>query len=88
MTPPPSLAELSSHAEALPSLPEVVSHLVRSLQDDNADVDTLAHHINADPTKHDMVRAAQIADLTAKIDEHRKQVAALIYASSQRWEIL
>ncbi len=48
----------------------------------------IAHHINADPTKHDMVRAAQIADLTAKIDEHRKHVAALIYASSQRWEIL
>lgn len=48
----------------------------------------IAHHINADPSKHDMLRAAQIADLTARIDEHRKQVAALIYASSQRWEVL
>ena len=48
----------------------------------------IAHHINADPSKHDMLRAAQIADLTTKIEEHRRHVAALIYASSQRWEVL
>jgi len=46
---PPSLAELSSHAEALPSLPEVVSYLMRSLKDERADADTIAHHINSDP---------------------------------------
>lgn len=49
MTPPPSLDELSSHAEALPSLPEVVNYLMRSLTDESADIDTLAQHINADP---------------------------------------
>lgn len=45
----PSLEELQSHAEALPSLPEVVNYLIRSLKDEGADVDTIAHHINADP---------------------------------------
>ena len=46
---PPSLNELPSHAEALPSLPEVVSYLMHSFKDDSADVDTIAHHINSDP---------------------------------------
>jgi len=46
---PPRLDELPSHAEQLPSLPEVVSYLMHSLGDDSADVDTIAHHINADP---------------------------------------
>ena len=45
----PGLEELQSHAEALPSLPEVVNYLIRSLRDEGADVDTIAHHINADP---------------------------------------
>lgn len=45
----PSLDELQSHAEALPSLPEVVNYLIRSLRDEGADVDTIANHINADP---------------------------------------
>lgn len=47
MTPP--LDELAAHAERLPSLPEVVSYLMRTLNDENADVDTIAQHINADP---------------------------------------
>jgi putative nucleotidyltransferase with HDIG domain len=46
---PPSLDELASHANALPSLPEVVNDLIRSLSDECADVDTLVHHINSDP---------------------------------------
>jgi putative nucleotidyltransferase with HDIG domain len=46
---PPSLDELPSHAEALPSLPEVVNYLTRSLNDEGANVDTLAQHINSDP---------------------------------------
>lgn len=49
MTPPPPLASLPTHAEALPSLPEVVNYLIRALGDDSANLDTLAHHINSDP---------------------------------------
>ena len=45
----PSLDELALHAKTLPSLPEVVNYLMRSLGDECADVDTLAHHINSDP---------------------------------------
>lgn len=45
----PTLAELPQHAEALPSLPAVVTYLMRSLNDESSDVDTLAHHINSDP---------------------------------------
>ena len=49
MTPPPPLAQLFDHAEALPSLPKVAAYLIRALRDDNADLETLAQHINSDP---------------------------------------
>ena len=45
----PTLDRLPDHAEALPSLPEVVNYLIRALNDDNANLETLAHHINSDP---------------------------------------
>lgn len=45
----PPLSELTPYAETLPSLPEAVRHIITSLEDDNADVDSLTHHINADP---------------------------------------
>lgn len=47
----------------------------------------IAHHINADPSKHDMLRLAHIEELTKQIDKHRKYVRDLIYACSERWEI-
>ena len=46
---PPRLEDLPAYAESLPSLPEVVNYLIRSLKDDGADVDTIVHHINSDP---------------------------------------
>lgn len=46
---PPALSELLAHAAALPSLPEVVSYLTRSLNDEGADADALAHHLNSEP---------------------------------------
>ena len=46
---PPTLVELTRHAPTIPSLPEVVAYLMRTLNDERADVDTLAHHINSDP---------------------------------------
>lgn len=45
----PTLDQLPNHAQALPSLPEVVNYLIRALNDDNANLETLAHHINSDP---------------------------------------
>jgi putative nucleotidyltransferase with HDIG domain len=47
MTPP--LTELARHAEELPSLPEVVSFLMRTLKDESCDIDTIAHYLNSDP---------------------------------------
>ncbi len=49
LTTPLSLDTLASHAESLPSLPEAINHVMRSLSDESADIDTLAHHINSDP---------------------------------------
>jgi putative nucleotidyltransferase with HDIG domain len=49
MNAPPSLEQLLDHADALPSLPEVVAYLIRALSDDSANLDTLARHINSDP---------------------------------------
>lgn len=45
----PALDQLPCRTGALPSLPEVVNYLIRALSDDNADLETLAHHINSDP---------------------------------------
>ncbi|WP_153111314.1 HDOD domain-containing protein [Propionivibrio limicola] len=49
MTAAPTLDELVRHAGSLPSLPEAVNHVMRSLADENADIDSLAQHISADP---------------------------------------
>lgn len=45
----PGLEQLAEHVDRLPSLPEVVNHLTRSLGDERADVDTLVYHVNSDP---------------------------------------
>lgn len=79
MTPPP-LTELVSHAEALPSLPEVVNHLMRSLGDENADVDTLAQHINSDP--------AIVARLLAAANSAASGLSTRIYSAKQAFLVL
>lgn len=50
MTPAPTLDALIANAYALPTLPQVVSHILDTLNDDNADADSLVHHLNTDPT--------------------------------------
>ena len=77
---PPNLAELSSHAEALPSLPEVVNHLMRSLGDESADVDTLAQHINSDP--------AIVARLLAAANSVASGLSTRIYSAKQAFLVL
>ena len=74
MTPP--LDALAAHADKLPSLPEVVSYLMRTLNDENADVDTIAQHINADPAI--VTRLLAAANSAAVLDRigigcHRSQ---------------
>ncbi|MDR0441653.1 MAG: HDOD domain-containing protein [Candidatus Accumulibacter sp.] len=49
MSAPPSLEQLLDHAHALPSLPEVVAYLIRALNDENANLETLADQVNSDP---------------------------------------
>jgi putative nucleotidyltransferase with HDIG domain len=77
---PPTLAELAAHAEALPSLPEVVSYLMRSLKDEGADVDTLAHHINSDP--------AIVARLLAAANSVASGLSTRIYTAKQAFLVL
>ncbi len=77
---PPSLDELPSHAKALPSLPEAVNYLMRSLGDDGADVDTLAHHINSDP--------AIVARLLAAANSVACGVSTRIYSAKQAFIVL
>ena len=77
---PPSLDELASHADALPSLPEVVNHLIRALNDENADVDTLAHHINSDP--------AIVARLLAAGNSVASGLSTQIYSAKQAFLVL
>lgn len=77
---PPSLVELPTHAEALPSLPEVVNYLIRSLNDERADVDTLAHHINSDP--------AIVARLLAAANSVASGLSTRIYSAKQAFLVL
>ena len=76
----PSLDELLGHADALPSLPEIVHHVMNSLKDDNADVDTLVHHINTDPVIVSRLLAganASVFGLTAQVDSARQAFMVL-----------
>ena len=50
MSAAPSLAELLAGASALPTLPQVVSHILETLNDDQADADSLVQRLNTDPT--------------------------------------
>jgi len=77
---PPSLSELTAHAEAIPSLPEVVNHLTRTLGDERADVDTLAHHINSDP--------AIVARLLAAANSVTSGLSTRIFSARQAFLVL
>jgi putative nucleotidyltransferase with HDIG domain len=76
----PRLDELVAHAEALPSLPEVVSYLTRSLSDERADVDTLSHHINSDP--------AIVARLLAAANSVTSGLSTRIFSAKQAFLVL
>jgi len=80
MTPPPPLASLPTHAEALPSLPEVVNYLIRALGDDSANIDTLAHHINSDP--------AIVARLLAAANSAGSGLSKRVASASQAFLLL
>lgn len=78
MTPP--LSELSAHADELPSLPEVVIYLMRSLNDEGADVDTIAHHLNSDP--------AIVARLLAAANSAASGLSTHIHSAKQAFIVL
>ncbi len=80
MTPPPSLDSLPTHAETLPSLPEVVNYLIRALGDDSANLDTLAHHINSDP--------AIVARLLAAANSAGSGLSKRVASASQAFLLL
>jgi putative nucleotidyltransferase with HDIG domain len=76
----PSLDELLDHADALPSLPEIVHHVLDALKDDNADIDTLVHHINTDPAIVSRLLAGANASafgLAAPVDSARQAFMVL-----------
>ncbi|MFZ4534681.1 HDOD domain-containing protein [Propionivibrio sp.] len=77
---PPSLDELPSHAKALPSMPEVVNYLIRSLGDESADVDTIAHHINSEPVI--------VARLLAAANSAASGLSTHIFSAKQAFLVL
>lgn len=77
---PPTLDELPAHARTLPSLPEVVGYLIRSLSDEQADIDTLAHRINSDP--------AIVARLLAAANSVASGLTTRIYSAKQAFLVL
>ena len=76
----PRLDELPSHADALPSLPEVVNYLTRTLNDERADVDTLSQHINSDP--------AIVARLLAAANSVTSGLSTRIFTAKQAFLVL
>ena len=77
---PPALESLPAHAMRLPSLPEVVRHLIHSLEDDRADVETLAHHISSDQ--------AIVARLLASANSAASGLSTRIYTARQAFLVL
>ena len=77
---PPSLKEIAAHSEIIPSLPEVINHLMRSLKDENADIETLAQHINSDP--------AIVARLLAAANSAASSLSTRIYSAKQAFLVL
>ncbi len=77
---PPLLEELPAHALKLPSLPEVINYLTRSLSDEQADVDTLSHHINSDP--------AIVARLLAAANSAASGLSTRILTTKQAFLVL
>ena len=77
---PPRLDQLASHAEVLPSLPEVVNYLIRALNDETADVDTIAHHINSDATI--------VARLLAAANSAASGLSTRIFSAKQAFLVL
>lgn len=77
---PPSLDDLPTHAQRLPSLPEVVNYLTRSLSDEQANVDTISHHINSDP--------AIVARLLAAANSAATGLSTRIYTAKQAFLVL
>jgi putative nucleotidyltransferase with HDIG domain len=80
MNAPPSLERLLDHADALPSLPEVVAYLIRALSDDSANLDTLARHINSDP--------AIVARLLAAANSVSSGLSKRVYSAAQAFLLL
>ena len=76
----PALEQLPDHAEALPSLPEVVNYLIRALNDDNANLETLAHHINSDP--------AIVARLLAAANSVASGLSKRVHSAGQAFLLL
>lgn len=76
----PSIDALLAHANTLPALPEIVRHLMRSLEDDEADVDTLVQHINTDPAIVARLLAAANSSafgLASRVDSARQAILVL-----------
>ena len=80
MTRPPALEQLPTHAQALPSLPEVVNYLIRALNDDSANLETLAHHVNSDP--------AIVARLLAAANSAEAGLSKKVHSASQAFLLL
>lgn len=76
----PRLEELGACTGKLPSLPEVVHHLMHSISDENADIDTLAHHINSDPVI--------VARLLAAANSVGSGLSTRIYSAKQAFLVL
>lgn len=76
----PRLDDLSHWTGKLPSLPEVVHYLMHSLNDESADIDTLAHHINSDPVI--------VARLLAAANAVGSGLSTRIYSAKQAFLVL
>lgn len=76
----PRLEDLGAWTERLPSLPEVVHYLMRSMSDENADIETLAHHINSDPVI--------VARLLAAANSVGSGLSTRIYSARQAFLVL
>lgn len=78
--PPPSLADVLSRADVLPTFPEAARYIITTIDDETSDADSLVEHLSSDPAVAARILAAANSSafgLSAHVDSMRQAILVL-----------